>query len=857
MKWFSRSLLVVFFVSLFTSLLSATPYDPNKTVTIYVHGFDSHGYRRSGIYGEDTQEDFFADIPTYVGLPTTAYAEDLNKSNLFAATTYYGDTPPEYYTAQDITDIDTVTQQYGGGIPRYAMIVAKYAKHLMQRTGAQQVNFVSGSMGSLVVRWLIEKDAEGLASSKKIARWLSIEGVVNGNYAASKSILFKLYNEVENLSIDIKQMKYKWIERNLSNPRKLAQSPYYKDILIGFETSTDDHAKEGFLTKLMIIHGIFQPNDGYQIASDTFFSDVLPPYRMAGQNPTHSYLHDTHLGIKNDPALWAEVANFLTSNKRVRITLVDAKVDDIKEKNHWYYKKLPAEIVFESRVYSPALQLQWGINRPVSERLYTGGVPPIVKYGHKHETKTIYQTLFDDFVLPSETSLTVALNAREIDGDLRYKVYESFRDRKYSMIGDTTFSVPLTEGTYPFTAGKFSGHVKVELVNYPFNLLGESDAPDISILPDQNDTAERGTLVSATKVLSKNSDYMQQRVKALQLFYPQLSNTTVHGVDAYKVIYNTVDAEGNPVQASGLVTVPQEINGTVSLISDQHGTIFARDHAPSVAAPLTRTGTLITALKGYAVAMPDYIGYGSTANLQHPYLMKKPIADSVVDMIKASRALLDAQQIPYDDRLFLTGYSEGGYATMAAAEEIQQNHPELQVTAAAPMAGSYDLPATGSSILSHEVYPAPHLPVFLIYSYDYYLGLNMMADTFNEPYKTEIETYFAEKRKGNIIPLTLPHERDVLYTQNFLQSFFAPQPNAFKEALAANSVYDWTPQMPMHLYHCEGDEIVDVQNSQTAYDHFTQNGAPDVALILQPGGSHESCAFDFYVDAIGWFDSMQ
>jgi len=194
MKQFSltlRSLFLLLFLSLAATWLGASPYDPNKTVTVYVHGFDPHGYRQSGIYGEDTQEDFFADIPSYLGLPTTAYAEDLNKSNLFAATTYYGDTPPEYYTAQDIADIDAVTQQYGGGIPRYALIVAKYAKHLMQRTGAQQVNFVSGSMGSLVVRWLIEKDLEALASTQKIARWLSVEGVVNGNYAASKSILFK------------------------------------------------------------------------------------------------------------------------------------------------------------------------------------------------------------------------------------------------------------------------------------------------------------------------------------------------------------------------------------------------------------------------------------------------------------------------------------------------------------------------------------------------------------------------------------------------------------------------------------------------------------------------------------------
>jgi hypothetical protein len=454
---------------LYSVTLNAAFYDPAKTVTVYVHGFDPAGYRASGIFGEDTYEEFFNEIPAFIDLPTTANAEDLNKSNLFAATTYYGDTPPSYYTADDIAQLDAITEEYGGGIPRYAMIVAKYTKHLLERTGAQQVNFISGSMGSLVVRWLIEKDVEALASNRKIARWFSVEGVVNGNYGASKSLLYKLYESVEKTSIDITHMKYSWIKRNLSNPRSTGQSPFYKDILVGFETSTDDSPKEGLLTKIMLTHGQFQPNDGYQIAKDTLLSNILEPYRFQGHNPTHTYLHETHLGVKKSPALWAEIANFLTSTKRVKITLMDVKVDDIKEKNRWYYKKLPAEIIFESRVYSPALYLQWNISQPVCERLYTGGVPPIVKYKRKKQTKNVNQTLFDDFVTPLENSMTITLNAKEIDGDLRYKVYESFKDRKYSNIGEITFSVPLQNGTYPFYAHKFSGNVKVEIINYLFD----------------------------------------------------------------------------------------------------------------------------------------------------------------------------------------------------------------------------------------------------------------------------------------------------------------------------------------------------------------------------------------------------
>ena len=42
------------------------------------------------------------------------------------------------------------------------------------------------------------------------------------------------------------------------------------------------------------------------------------------------------------------------------------------------------------------------------------------------------------------------------------------------------------------------------------------------------------------------------------------------------------------------------------------------------------------------------------------------------------------------DELFLLGYSEGGYATMALHRELQQFHSdEFTVTASAPMAGPW------------------------------------------------------------------------------------------------------------------------------------------------------------------------
>ena len=57
------------------------------------------------------------------------------------------------------------------GVPRYAAIVGKYARYVMQRSGAEGVNLTCHSMGCLISHYIIENDVEKLASEGKIRRW--------------------------------------------------------------------------------------------------------------------------------------------------------------------------------------------------------------------------------------------------------------------------------------------------------------------------------------------------------------------------------------------------------------------------------------------------------------------------------------------------------------------------------------------------------------------------------------------------------------------------------------------------------------------------------------------------------------
>ncbi len=946
-------------------------HNPNDTVTVYVHGFSSHGAGESDtVYGTDIYESFMDDIPTFLGLPTINNPEDVNKTNVFAATGYYGDTPPSYYTEQDIADVEAVTEEFGGGIPRYALIVAKYAKHLMERTGAKQVNFIGASMGGLVTRYLIEKNVEGLAADKKIARWLTLEGVVNGNYAASKDDLLKIVELFEEPNIDVEHMHYDWIEENIAQGRRTATSPYYKDILIGHETSTRDDLMDHALTWLLVANGQYQPNDAYQVVKDTYFEDVQEDVRFMGQLPAHSYFHENHLSLKDNKGVWAEIGTFLTSNKRVKVTLTKAKIFDKHDTDkkvsifgHTVVSEInEAEIVFSSKIHSPEVERRWKISDEISELTINGAVPKIVKYEHSGDENVVNQVLFDDLVLENETELQLDLVVNEIDQDFRYGVKENplkTVDRDYDFVGSSSVMIPLKEGTYAFENKDYTYEVKVEMVDYNFPILGDVSVSNTDLLTtinhfytsilgrkatekeeeswlaylhddpynnikelglsllaseevqalddatyleranlafannqvtlttdnrdeglnqiinsdesqlyldtlfgqyggDSSRIGERGELIYYEKVSSKDAEYMRQLYQPLLEAYPTLLNAQTYGVEAYKVVYTTLDANKQKVNASGLLTIPLDAGKPISLVSDQHGTLFGDKYAPSEHAPLSTTGALVSMLKGYAVAMPDYLGYGITSTSYHPYQVKDTLAPVVVDMIKASKAFMESRAIESNDKLFLTGYSEGGYATMAALELLEKEYGDtLTVTAAAPMAGSYDMKGMADYILlGEEEYSEPHLPLFLLYSYDRYYQWNHLESMLQAPIYDEITNYIAKKEEGVTLETEFPIERDSLYTESFLSSYKNGEETELNEALKENSLMNWKPTMPMRLYQCKGDKIVPAFNAQNAYDSFIENGSTSVELVLKDGGTHDSCSLPIYLEAFTWFDSL-
>jgi hypothetical protein len=451
----------------------ATPaYDPNRTATIYVHGFDLVGVDRHGVFGEPLDEPLADSVAALIGLPASHDSAGPLPIDVVTGPAYYGDLPPSYYSAADRAEIDALTREWGGGVPRYAFIAARYARRVLERSGAERVNFVSASFGSLIVRWLIEKNVCGLASEGRIARWLTIEGVVGGNWAASHPDVVGLLAIVQPDPIDVRHMDGAWIESHLHAPRSEADSPYYGNILIGQIGSTDDTGNDGLLRDAMLVAGDYQPNDGVQALPDTRFQTITAASRYAGRAPMFAPFHTDHLGLRDSRAAWSQGAVFLMGSRRVTVTLTSAQVSNLREPHQPWWDWRPAEVLFESRVYSEAAERRWGITDPIAAYVKEGAAIPLRRYRANGENQLFAWDLFDGLVLPEETTLRVELRGAEVDNDPRYGVYETLTTPSYDNLGGASVTVSTrTPGTYTFAAADWSGTLSVQVFDYAFPAL--------------------------------------------------------------------------------------------------------------------------------------------------------------------------------------------------------------------------------------------------------------------------------------------------------------------------------------------------------------------------------------------------
>jgi pimeloyl-ACP methyl ester carboxylesterase len=378
----------------------------------------------------------------------------------------------------------------------------------------------------------------------------------------------------------------------------------------------------------------------------------------------------------------------------------------------------------------------------------------------------------------------------------------------------------------------------------------ERSGETVSCSSDQ----ERGTLLESVLLTTMTAEYIDQFFAEIGI---ELDTVAANGIAVYKLVYQTVGLDDEITTASGAVYVPlAEAEQGYPLLSIHHGTETLRTAVASNDPFLSLESIMMSSL-GFLICTPDYLGLGESAGV-HPYLYAERSASACVDFVRATRQFCCEKDLALNGQLFLGGYSEGGYVTLATLRAMEQDYAgEFQVTAAAPMAGPYDLLLTANDILARDTYDHPAYFGYLFIAYNTIYGWDRLDDVFQPAYAQRLPGLFDGTLSAHQINDSLTTVIADLFDSTFVAEFLGDGETAMKAALQENSLLDWTPTTPIRFYHGDADITVPYQNAVVAYESLRANGAVQVELVTIPNGTHLSAALPAIEMALAWFDSLK
>ena len=281
-------------------------------------------------------------------------------------------------------------------------------------------------------------------------------------------------------------------------------------------------------------------------------------------------------------------------------------------------------------------------------------------------------------------------------------------------------------------------------------------------------------------------------------------------------LYPSIDVDENPILLSGKVILPAK--GPIKrYILVSHYTIASNKEAPSNIFSLE--GLLVKL--GYALIIPDYIGYGATSDKVHPYLVMELTARNVLDMYDAVVPFLEkAGCAPEHDDIYLMGYSQGGATTMAVQQAIEHHGRPIKIRRVFAGGGPYDIKYTYDQFVETNwaSYPCavPIMMQGMVVGNKLNLDMRtMMASNIYENLDKWVNSKFYTTNQINALIGTKVTSE--LLTPTGMDRTSKEVSELYK-AMTENSIltYSWTPEAPVFMFHSMDDDVVPFENAMRA-----------------------------------------
>ena len=281
-------------------------------------------------------------------------------------------------------------------------------------------------------------------------------------------------------------------------------------------------------------------------------------------------------------------------------------------------------------------------------------------------------------------------------------------------------------------------------------------------------------------------------------------------------LYKSIDVDGQPTILSGKVILPA--NGPIKrYILVSHYTIASNKEAPSNIFSLE--GLLVKL--GYALIIPDYIGYGITVDKVHPYLVMELTATNVLDMYYAVVPFLEkAGCAPEHDDIYLMGYSQGGATTMAVQHAIEHHDKPIKIRRVFAGGGPYDIKYTYDQFVETNWASYPCAVPIMMQGMVVGNKLDLDMSKMMKPFIYEnLDDWVNSKRytAGQINALLGTNVTSELLTPLGMNRTSQEVSELYK-AMVNNSIltYSWTPKAPVFMFHSMDDDVVPFENAMRA-----------------------------------------
>ncbi len=391
------------------------------------------------------------------------------------------------------------------------------------------------------------------------------------------------------------------------------------------------------------------------------------------------------------------------------------------------------------------------------------------------------------------------------------------------------------------------------LLTVPLSAYASVTQPTLSEAAVTSVHALRGTLVSAVPIANLTA----AQLDAAAADFPDTPPAR-YGVTAYRLIYRTVDHNGRPTTASGIVVLPDGRRGALTAVEYLHGTNATKAYAASV--DDTSTDRLVTALfagAGLVGVAPDYLGLGLGPG-PHPYIDTKTETTASADMLLAARTFAARHGVALKRDVLVTGFSQGGRASIALGRALSRGEAgPFRLGALQAVAGPYDL--LGSELpAAFDGGVAPATAAFylayFVTAWNRTVGLyDDPREAFRAPYAKTVEGLFDGSHPDEEIAAALPDSPDKLFTPEFAQRLQHPTGRLLRALQAADQIcHDWTPRVPVHLYSGTKDTDVVAANADACATGLRARGA-QVTVHSMGAVDHFGTAFAAYPQIVRAF----